>query len=508
MNEKENKDISLLGELYYAEFKLKPEIISALPGAGSNRRYYLLSDESGQKVVGTIGENRQENDAFINLSRHFRKKGLTFIPEVLSCSSDGMAYFQTYAGNQAVFDLIAAGRKCGDFSDEETSLLERTLILLPHLQFRGSESLDFSVCYPQESMNTRMIRWDLNYFKYCFLKPSGLPFDEVALQNDFDLLEKELLAGEPRWTTFIHRDFQSRNIMVAGNGRLSVIDFQGGRRGPVAYDVASFVWQAKANIPAGLKQSLIRVYVEEASKFNDFNILDFNRELPLCVLFRVLQTLGAYGFRGWVEKKAHFLESIDAGIMNLFEIFTNSDAGIDGNALSTKFPCLRELACNLNSSRIERRKKQSEENAYGLTVCVGSFSYKKGLPEDESGNGGGFIFDCRATHNPGRYEPYKKLTGKDEPVIRFLEDDGEILSFLDNCYKLVDATVERYLERGFTHLSVYFGCTGGQHRSVYSAEAMVRHLHNKYGVRIKLTHREQHISRILNPKIVNFNKDK
>lgn len=501
MNETKNDDISLLNSLYRGLYGQPPAETVPLAGAGSNRRYYLLTGNDGHKIIGTIGETRRENEAFISLSRHFRGKGIDFVPEVLSVSADGMAYLQTYAGDVALYDLISGGRTTGEFSPEETVLLKEAIRILPAIQFRGAENLDFSVCYPQASMDERMIRWDLNYFKYCFLKPSGIQFDEIALQDDFDLLEKELLRGMDNCHTFIHRDFQSRNVMANKNRNLSVIDFQGGRRGPVAYDVASFIWQAKANIPATLKKHLVETYLGAAGQYEGFNPGEFIHQLPFCVLFRVLQTLGAYGFLGWVEKKPHFLASIEAGIRNLRDLMSGGDI-ITGNAsVGLKFPTLSALASLLADRYLRPTTMNGKEE--GLTVSVGSFSYKKGLPTDDSGNGGGFVFDCRATHNPGRYEPYKKLTGMDAPVISFLEEDGEILTFLDNCYRLVDASVERYLQRGFTHLSVQFGCTGGQHRSVYSAESMARHLNEKYGVRVKLCHREQQVERILEPHPLN-----
>lgn len=133
-----------------------------------------------------------------------------------------------------------------------------------------------------------------------------------------------------------------------------------------------------------------------------------------------------------------------------------------------------------------------------LTVTIYSFSFKKGIPEDNSGNGGGYVFDCRSTHNPGKYDEYKQLTGLDQPVIDFLEKDGEILEFLSSVYTLVDHHVARFLERGFEHLQVSFGCTGGQHRSVYSAQHTAEHIKEKFPtVSIELIHRERGIQQTL-----------
>jgi hypothetical protein len=301
----------------------------------------------------------------------------------------------------------------------------------------------------------------------------------------------------------MYRDFQSRNVMVAEDGTLTMIDFQGGRRGPAAYDVASFLWQAKARYPEEVKHRMIDVYLEAAKQLNpSLDVEAFKQRLPYFVLFRMLQTLGAYGFRGWIERKPHFLESVPMGTDNLHDLLRGE--------LAAEFPLLTELA-NEFAKRYGSEAVAAERGKYlhriaaaenPLTVRVTSFSFKKGIPEDPSGNGGGFVFDCRAPHNPGRYEPYKKLTGLDKSVRDFLEQDGEILPFIEQCKQIVSGSVERYLQRGFTSLSINFGCTGGQHRSVYSADAIGHYLNAKYGVRVELSHREQGISELLPAKDV------
>jgi hypothetical protein len=304
------------------------------------------------------------------------------------------------------------------------------------------------------------------------------------LEDDFERFADMLLAVP--MVAFHHRDFQSRNVMIA-DGKPYVIDFQGGRKGPCAYDVASFVWQAKANFPDDLREELVSCYMDELEKFMDFDRAEFRRQLDLYVLFRTLQVLGAYGFRGLYERKPHFLESIPFAIKNLKDILKKGDYGVpylcDVLGRMCFLPKFEKSADGLDRSK--------------LTVRVFSFSYKKGIPEDESGNGGGYVFDCRAVHNPGRYDEYKALTGLQKPVIDFLERDGEILRFLDEVYSLADAHVERYIERGFTNLMFSFGCTGGQHRSVYSAQHLAEHLAKKFGVRVELEHREQNIRQTL-----------
>ena len=341
--------------------------------------------------------------------------------------------------------------------------------------------MDFNYCYPLAEFNRRSILWDLNYFKYCFLKTTGLEFQENLLEDDFEHMADALLQIQPQ--VFMYRDFQSRNVMLR-EGKPYFIDFQGGRKGPFYYDVASFLWQAKANYPDLLRQELVDEYLDALQPYHTIGEEQFLTTLRHFVLFRTLQVLGAYGFRGYFEKKAHFIQSVPYAIENLRQL------------LETDFPEYLYL-CLILRKLTELPQFASVRNRRKLTVRVMSFSYKKGIPEDPSGNGGGYVFDCRAVHNPGKYEQYKQLTGLDKPVIDFLEQDGEILRFLEHVDALVDAHVQRFLERGFTNLSICFGCTGGQHRSVYSAEHVARHLNEKFGVRIQLIHREQHIEQTL-----------
>ena len=298
-----------------------------------------------------------------------------------------------------------------------------------------------------------------------------------------------------RLSTFLYRDFQSRNVMIK-DGKPYFIDFQGGRKGPTQYDVASFLWQAKANIPASLREELIDAYLDELEKIEISthhspitNRDSWKESLKHFVLLRTLQVLGAYGYRGYFERKPHFLESIPNALINLEEIFTQNPE------LQQEYPTLFLLSKYLPRTTVERRSTDGQSQCQALVVTIYSFSFKRGIPADESGNGGGYVFDCRSTHNPGKYDEYKALTGLDQPVIDFLEKDGEILTFLNSVYALVDHHVERFLERGFDHLQVAFGCTGGQHRSVYCAEHLALHLKEKYNIHIHLIHRERDITK-------------
>lgn len=468
---------SILSDLYLSVKAKRPENIVELPSSGSNRRYFRLSAENGaDSIIGVIGTSDDENKAFIYMARHFREQGLP-VPEVLAVSDDGMAYIQTDLGNTLLFQEIEKGRLTRSFSTTEKELLAKTIRRLPDIQFAGAKDMDFSVCYPVDSFDERSIMWDLNYFKYCFLKATGLDFSEGRLEDDFQAMAKVLMQSAT--DTFMYRDFQSRNVMIR-DGEPWFIDFQGGRRGPFYYDVASFLWQAKANLPDSLRHELLMEYLHALNKYYPIDEKEFLANLRHFVLFRTLQVLGAYGFRGYFEKKPHFMQSVPYAIENLRGLLAEPYA---------EYPYLNELL-----NRLVNMKQFTELlNKKKLTVRVLSFAYKKGIPNDPSGNGGGYVFDCRAINNPGKYERYKPFTGLDKQVISFLETDGEVLTFLDHCYALTDASIERYIERGFTNLMIAFGCTGGQHRSVYCAQHTAEHIAAKFKVQVELVHREQNI---------------
>ena len=467
-----------LERLYHSYTGVRAESITELPSSGSNRRYFRLS---GKKIlIGVGGSSREENRTFIYLANHFRSKGLP-VPEVFCSSDDQLFYLQEDLGDTLLFDAIAKGRQNSVFDESERLLLYKTVALLPAIQVLGAEGLDFSRCYSQSSFNSRLIMWDLNYFKYCFLKATGMDFSESRLEDDFHQMCHVLLQDTS--STFLYRDFQSRNVMVKDEAPY-FIDFQGGFQGPVQYDVASFLWQAKAKYPKELREELLREYIKALRKYTTIDEAGFRHQLRHFVLFRTLQVLGAYGFRGYFEKKPHFIQSVPFAIDNLRELLRED---------YPEYPYLCELLRKLT----ELKQFSDEREKRILEVKVMSFAYKKGIPNDPSGNGGGFVFDCRAINNPGKYERYTPFTGLDDSVIRFLEEDGEITDFLNHVYSLVDPSVKRYMDRGFTNLMVCFGCTGGRHRSVYSAQHMAEHLHKKFGVKVHLIHREQNIEDVL-----------
>ncbi|MDE6271535.1 MAG: phosphotransferase [Muribaculaceae bacterium] len=472
----------------------EPERVEKLPGAGSSRRYYRVYD-GNKSYIATFSDDHSETKAFLNLSRRLAEAGAR-VPEIIvSSESDSRLYIQSDAGLMSLFDVISDWhRKVSDDAASDDSSLAETGVReylkaaidqLIIVQRSGVEKDLREALMPEFSL--RQILWDLNYFKYDFLKPSGLIFNEDALENDFERLGEDLMDVDSELWGFMYRDFQSRNLMIAGRD-VTLIDYQGGRRGPVVYDIVSLLWQAKANLPSKMREEMIDYYIKEYSLAAGHDVKDaVERSLPLFVFFRTLQVLGAYGFRGLIEKKAHFIESIPNALANLGVLLEEG--------VADDYPELNKCCEGLVKMR---PKYLSHEGEY-LRIEVFSFSYKKGYPADFSGNGGGFMFDCRGMHNPGRYDEYKRLTGRDRPVIDFLEERGEVGTFLEGAWMMVAPSVETYRRRGFRNLQVAFGCTGGQHRSVYCAQHLAERLATAFpDVKIVLNHREQQIKEYFN----------
>lgn len=460
-----------LNELYRRYTGKDAEQVKLLTPAGSSRKYYRLSGGDGEvSLIGVAGTDCKENEAFIYLSRHFYEKGLP-VPRVLAVSDDGMCYLESDLGDVSLFALKG-----------DEGLLEKAVRMLARFHYEGSDGMDYTKCFPVDAFDRQSVMWDLNYFKYSFLNTSGISYSEPRLEADMVRLAEDVDRVTRDESRFMLRDFQSRNVMVK-DGEVYFIDYQGGRRGPSAYDLASFLWQAKAGFSHELRERLIEVYADEARRYDDVDAEMLKQQVRSMALIRTLQVLGAYGLRGRFERKPHFLQSIPLALGNLRSLL---DEGIGD------YPYLNEMLPRL----IEAGKGigVSDDGFEGLTVRVSSFSFKKGIPEDPSGNGGGYVFDCRAMDNPGRYEEYRSLTGLDREVIEFLEAKGEIGRFLDSCHSLVDAAVGNYLNRGFNSLMVSYGCTGGQHRSVYSAQHTAEHIKERFPqVRVLLCHREQGI---------------
>lgn len=481
-------DKACLTALVENALRRSPQSITPMPESGGTRRYYLITLGQMEAVIGTCGTVKAENEAFVYLSEHFKSMGLP-VPQVIANDPDTLCYIQTIAGETQLYKLIAEDRRNATLAHGTvTHLLDRDLDILAMIQFRGAIGLDWKKCYPIESMDRRSVMWDLNYFKYDFLKLFHNHFDEPALENDFEQMCRDLTEGDAAtYDTFQLRDFQSRNIMVDSASNLKVIDFQGGRRGLPFYDAVSFIYQSRAGFDSEMRRHLEDTYFNALHSYIDINRDTYNRYMQICRLFRLLQTLGAYGFRGLYEKRQQFIESLPAAIAEIESLPA---------ALATRYP---ELFNALQTAARTYHDRQKEKNEI-LTVTVTSFSYKKGYPADSSGNGGGFVFDCRAMHNPGRYDEYRELTGRDRPVADFLTQKGECQAFVQLVNAIVYKSVQRYIERGFTSLSVAFGCTGGQHRSVFCADLFAAGLHRCFPqICIKVCHREQNISETFNP---------
>jgi len=462
--------------LFESYFKEEVTFFELLPASGSYREYARIKSINHQ-VIGAYNQDIKENRAFLEFSTHFRNKNIP-VPQIYAVNSNMDCYLQEDLGNTTLFDFISTTRENEGFSTEIVEEYKKVLRELPRIQLIAGKDIDYSVCYPREAFDKQSMMWDLNYFKYYFLKLAKIPFDEQALENDFQSFSNYLLAVDNN--AFLYRDFQSRNVMLK-DGKVYFIDYQGGRKGALQYDLASLLYDAKANIPEANREELLEFYLDELGKYKKVEREKFKDLLGGYVLIRIMQAMGAYGFRGFYEKKEHFLKSIPFALKNLEMLLAK-------NTIQVKLPELLKVLKAVTESVFLKTISPSNER---LTVRISSFSYKKGIPNDPSGNGGGFVFDCRAIHNPGRYIEFKHLTGKDPLVQKFLEEKSTMRDFISTAQVLVTQSVEVYISRGFTHLCVSFGCTGGQHRSVYAAEKLAEYLRNNYPVTVVLQHVEQ-----------------
>lgn len=465
--------------------------ITELGANGSNRRYFrLVGVDGSHQCIGAFNDCERENRTFVYYSQAMCQRGLP-VPAVYAVSDDALCYLQQDLGDTTLYDCLRAKRqKGGGFDAEMVSLYKQALEDLVRIQTE-CQDLDFSKAYPRAEFDRQSMQWDLQYFKYYFLKLRHITFDEQLLEDDFTRLISFLLDEDCRY--FMYRDFQSRNIMVQsddnGKHKLYYIDFQGGRRGAPQYDVASILFSAKSDLPDSVRTELLNHYLVSFERYNatqpSERQIDFDRNRFLdrfygYVLIRILQALGAYGYRGYFERKPYFLESIPMALRNLRAI-------VESSMPQANIPHLHDVLLQLVQSQPSVFTPTNQ-----LTVTVGSFSYKKGLPDDETGNGGGFVFDCRALPNPGRYDAYRLLTGRDHAVAAFLGNAPEVEQFINHASAMVSQSVTQYQERHFTHLAVWFGCTGGQHRSVYCAERLSEYLKKQFPkCPVKLVHREQ-----------------
>jgi aminoglycoside/choline kinase family phosphotransferase len=467
--------IEALGKLFVTIFGSSVDKIEKLPQSGSDRVYFRIF-AANKTYIATYSINRKETDTFINFSRHFKKAGLP-VPEIYGVNDDKTLYIQEDLGTASLLNQLEQH----GHNDYVYNLFKLSLTQLSRIQVLGDKDLDYNWCLTAKEFGKQAILSDLLYFKYYFLDTLQIPYDKQAMLDDFEALATYLTRTENKY--FMFRDFQSRNIVVQ-HDQVHFIDYQGGMKGALQYDVASLLWQAKAELSSEWKNDLLTFYMDEVDKLLDKPIdrITFVSQYNGYVLLRLLQVLGAYGFRGLFERKAHFLASIPLALQNLKFFINNLRVGI----ITPEFDRVLHI---VTSNEITERFNVSQANdSTPLTIEINSFSYKKGIPVDETENGGGFIFDMRGILNPGRFDEYKKLSGLDKPVQDFLDQKTKMGKFLNSVWDLVDISVEEYLRRDFNHLMINFGCTGGQHRSVFAAEQTARHLRNKYKVKVNLTH--------------------
>jgi aminoglycoside/choline kinase family phosphotransferase len=469
--------MDVLNRLFEQQFHAPPTLVRPLQGelGGSGRKIIRLSNETAT-AIGVLYDVREENVAFLEFSRHFRKHGLP-VPEIYGEALEEGAYLEQDLGDVTLFDFLSANRNGQDISTEVVAAYRKTVEILPRFQIEAGRDLNYKVCYPRASFDRQSIAWDLNYFKYYFLRLAGVPFNEQALEDDFGRLTKFLLTA-PR-DFFLYRDFQSRNTMLI-DGEPWFVDYQGGRKGALQYDIASILFDSKADLPADLRLQLLDDYLAALSRYADLSREAFMHHYYAFVYIRMMQALGAYGFRGFYERKAHFLASVPYALKNVRWLLHNVELPI---ALPTLTEAMRNM---IGSEKLQSIAKEPDK----LVVRIASFSFHRGWPKDETGHGGGYIFDARSLPNPGREEQFKTLSGKDAPVADYLNQQESVHQYFAHVLSLVDASISNYQSRGFKSLSIAFGCTGGQHRSVYLAEQLAKHLRAKNGVDIIVWHRE------------------
>lgn len=463
----------IIKQLFEKKFGVAPESITALPQSGSERVYYRVKSND-ISVIGAFNSDIKENEAFFAFTETFCKHGVN-VPELLAVDGNRKHYLVTDLGNETLFDRI---KTIGNNRDDKLNIIKRVLLDLVKFQTSTFNDIDFSLCYPRSSFDKQSILWDLNYFKYCFLKLADIAFDEQLLENDFITLSDKLVSVPQN--CFMIRDFQSRNIMI-NNDKIYFIDYQGGRKGPLQYDVASLLYSPKTALSSEDRDAMLQFYVDNLEQLSSDDGKKFIDTYYDFVLIRILQALGAYGYRGLFQRKANFKSSIHVAIDNLSDL---SKRGLIDSRLTEIIKVIGKLASSTWA-------KEYTPDGNRLTIEVTSFSFRKSIPNDKTDNGGGFVFDCRGLPNPGRYTEYRRSNGTDKDVIDFLEKYPEVEKFQNLAREIVKISVEDYISRKFNHLCINFGCTGGQHRSVYNAESMAKWLKANFDVDVILLHTEK-----------------
>jgi aminoglycoside/choline kinase family phosphotransferase len=469
--------MDILKQLFEQHYRLPAERVHPLQGqlGGSGRTIVRLAG-GGLSAIGILYPVREENVAFLEFSRHFRRHGLP-VPEIYAEDLSQGAYLEEDLGNTTLFEFLGKNRAGATIAPQAMEAYRKVVAMLPRFQVDAGRDLNYKVCYPRDRFDRQSIAWDLNYFKYYFLRLAGIPFNEQALENDFSHLTKFLLSVNHDY--FLYRDFQSRNVMLRGEQPF-FLDYQGGRKGALQYDIASLLYDGKADLPPEVRQELLDHYLDCLANYIPVDRDAFMEHYYAYVYVRIMQALGAYGFRGFYERKAHFLQSVPFALKNLRWL-------ADHVTLPVALPALMEALQSLSASE---KLQGLASSADGLKVRIFSFSFHREMPADETGNGGGYVFDVRSLPNPGREEQYRSLTGKDAAVIDYLKRQESVHQYLANVLSLVDASVRGYKQRGFKNLMVSFGCTGGQHRSVFFAEQLAKHLRASNGVEVVVRHIE------------------
>jgi aminoglycoside/choline kinase family phosphotransferase len=469
--------MDVLKRLFAQHYHLPAERVLPLQGqlGGSGRAIVRLTG-GNFSAIGILYPVQEENVAFLEFSRHFRRHGLP-VPEIYAQDLSQGAYLEEDLGDTTLFEFLGAHRAGAAIAPQAIEAYRKVVAVLPRFQVEAGRDLNYKICYPRSSFDRQSIAWDLNYFKYYFLRLAGIPFNEQALEHDFSRLTKFLLGASHDY--FLYRDFQSRNVMLRG-GQPFFLDYQGGRKGALQYDIASLLYDGKADLPPELRQELLDYYLDCLGGFIELKREAFMEHYYAYVYVRILQALGAYGFRGFYERKPHFLQSVPYALKNLRWLAAHVKLPIALPALMDAFDGM------LASPKLQGLASAAES----LTVRLFSFSFHREMPTDDSGNGGGFVFDARSIPNPGREEQFRLLTGKDAAVIDYLEHQASVHQFLSAVLSLVDSSVSAYQRRGFKNLMVSFGCTGGQHRSVYLAEQLAKHLRGVNGVETIVRHIE------------------
>jgi len=308
----------------YKELFGKSEIETvALPQSGSDRKYFRIFD-GNKTIIGAYNANPEENEAFIGFTSHFISKGLP-VPEIFGYQVSKYIYFLQDLGDINLFTWLQQKHSVGGFDDEAEALYKKVLDKLISFQIDGIEGLNLDLCYPHRCFDRQSMMWDMNYFKYMFLKLIAVPFNEMRLEHDFNQLSDFLL--ETGQDYFLYRDFQSANVMIV-NDQPWFIDYQGGRKGAPQYDVASLLYDAKAHIPDQSRQNLLEYHIDHFCLISGERKEDFRGYFAGFSMIRLMQALGAFGFRGLYEKKPTFTGSIIPAVKLLIQLIDSDQLPI------------------------------------------------------------------------------------------------------------------------------------------------------------------------------------